>query len=93
MTTPDVSLLSSTIIDHTIEPASTNSTIHSPVSVMSNQRKRMREIENQVDLDSPSPPPPAKRISKQKIQITLCDSPENILNIPKRTLRSKKTEK
>lgn len=92
VTTPDVSLLSSTIIDHTIEPASTNSTIHSPISVMSNQRKRMREIETQVDLDSPSPPPPAKRISKQKIQITFCDSPENILNIPKRTLRSKKTK-
>ena len=90
---PDVSLLSSTIIGQSCVSEPPNTTVLSPISVMSVQKKRMREIETQVDLDSPPALPPAKRISRQKIQITFCENPDNIVNIRKKSLRSNKNKK
>ena len=81
---PDESLLSSTMIGQSVTSDPPNSTtILSPISVMSVQKKRFREIETQVDLDSPPALPPAKRISRQKIPITFCEGPENIVNLRK----------
>ena len=66
-----------------------------PVSYLSHvgPKKRVRDFESQVDLDSPPALPPAKRISRQKVQITFCESPDNIVNIRKKSLRSNKNKK
>ena len=79
-TSPDVSLLSSTImVGQSVSPPNTTA-ILSPISVMSVQKKRVRDFESQVDLDSPPALPPAKQISRQKAQITFCESPDNIVS-------------
>ena len=92
VTSPNVSHLNSTIVGQSVSPLNTTA-IMSPISVMSIQKKRVRKIETQVDLDSPPPLPPAKRISRQKVHITFYESPDKIVNVRKKSLRSNKNKK
>ena len=73
VTSPDVSLLRSTIwlVSLSVLRIRRQSCLLFP---------SCRLKKNQVDLDSPPALPPAKQISRQKAQITFCESPDNIVS-------------
>ena len=73
VTSPDVSLLRSTIwlVSLSVLRIRRQSCLLFP---------SCRLKKNQVDLDSLPALPPAKQISRQKAQITFCESPDNIVS-------------